>query len=84
VSYCENTGKDIKNINTLPTSTTTSVINVSGITNCFVVIEASSENVPIQYYVWDNDFESVANWIAGQGDVAVKNVMYQKISFVSV
>jgi hypothetical protein len=82
VSYCENTGKDIRNIMKLPTSSVVPVINVSGITNCFLVTEILPGNLSTQYYVWDNNFESVANWIANQGDMVIRNVTYQKISFV--
>jgi hypothetical protein len=54
------------------------------ITGCFVVTDISSGNSTTQYYVWDNNFESVTNWIAGQGDMVIRNVMYQKISYVLV
>jgi hypothetical protein len=82
VSYCENTGENIRSINQLSTSSVTPIINVSGITSCFVVTDISSGNSTTQYYVWDSSFESVTNWIANQGDMVIRNIMYQKISYV--
>jgi hypothetical protein len=84
VSYLEGLDKQISNISKQSQPTIIPVVNVSGITNCFIVFELPVTNAPIQHYVWENNFESLANWIESQEITSIRNITNQQITYVVI
>jgi hypothetical protein len=85
VSYLEGLEKQIANISKQPEPITiVPVANVSGITNCFIVTETSVTNIPTQHYVWENNIETLFNWIESQEMVSIRNITNQQITYVVI
>jgi hypothetical protein len=84
VSYLEGLEKQIANISKQSHPTIIPVVNVSGITNCFIITQMSVTNTPTQHYVWENNIESLFNWIESQGITSIRNITNQQITYVVI
>jgi hypothetical protein len=84
VSYLEGLDKQISNISKQSQTTIIPVVNVSGITNCFIITEISVNNIPTQHYVWENNIETLFNWIESQEITSIRNITNQQITYVVI
>jgi hypothetical protein len=84
VSYLEGLDKQIENISKIYNGIIIPVVNVSGITNCYVITEILVTNAVIQHYVWENNIEGLFNWMESQGITSIRNISNQQITYVVI
>jgi hypothetical protein len=82
-AYAEGTGKEIQGISQL--INVTFVLNVVGSDNCYQVsLKNTTTSLLSNYYVFDNDFQSLNTWITSQSNTEVRNISLSQRNYVSI
>ena len=83
-AYSEGTGKDILSINK-PYSQTTLVLNSPLTTNCyFLTLKDNTTSSSTTYYIFEDDYQSLNNWIELQTNKEVTQLILQQKNYVSI